>query len=88
MLTKKNISLFVGPLLFLLIHFFVHPEGLSEQGRSVMGITLWIAIWWVTEAIPIEMTALLPIILFPLSGALSLKENQEPLTVTSSFFYL
>lgn len=75
MLTKKNIGLLLGPLCFILIHFFVHPEGLSEHGRSVMGITLWIAIWWVTEAIPIEMTALLPIILFPLSGALSLKET-------------
>ncbi|MFT4756693.1 MAG: sodium-dependent dicarboxylate transporter 2/3/5 [Vicingaceae bacterium] len=75
MLTKKNIGLLLGPLCFILIHFFVHPEGLSEHGRSVLGITLWIAIWWVTEAIPIEMTALLPIILFPLSGALSLKET-------------
>ncbi|MFT5667419.1 MAG: sodium-dependent dicarboxylate transporter 2/3/5 [Vicingaceae bacterium] len=75
MLTKKNIGLLLGPLCFILIHFFVHPEGLSEHGRSVLGITLWISIWWVTEAIPIEMTALLPIILFPLSGALSLKET-------------
>ncbi len=75
MLTKKNIGLLLGPLCFILIHFFVHPEGLSEHGRSVLGITLWIAIWWVTEAIPIEMTALLPIILFHLSGALSLKET-------------
>ncbi len=75
MQTKKNIGLLLGPLCFLFIYFFVHPEGLSEQGRSVMGITLWIAIWWVTEAIPIEMTSLLPLILFPLSGALGLKET-------------
>ena len=75
MISKKNIGLLLGPLCFLLIHFFVHPEGLSEQGKSVLGVTTWIAIWWVTEALPIEVTALLPIILFPLTGGLGLKET-------------
>ena len=75
MVTKKNIGLLLGPLCFILIHFFVHPEGLSEQGRSVMGVTTWVAIWWITEAIPIEGTSLLPLILFPLTGRLGLIET-------------
>lgn len=70
---KKNIGLILGPLLFVLIKLFFQPEGLSEAGIAVLATTAWVAVWWVTEALPIEVTSLLPIILFPLSGALDLK---------------
>ena len=69
----------MGPTLFILTRLFLEPEGLSDQANAVLASTLWIAIWWTTEAIPIAVTSLLPIILFPLSGAL-------PLEVTSSSF--
>jgi sodium-dependent dicarboxylate transporter 2/3/5 len=62
----------LGPLLFFLIQFFWRPEGLSEQGVSALAVALWVGAWWVTEAVPIAVSALLPIILFPLSGALDL----------------
>ncbi|CAI8311890.1 MAG: Sodium-dependent dicarboxylate transporter SdcS [Owenweeksia sp. TMED14] len=75
MLNKKRIGLILGPLFFLLILFFFKPEGLSPEANAVLASTLWIATWWVTEAIPIEVTALLPIVLFPLFGALGLKET-------------
>ncbi len=75
MLTKKRIGLLLGPLVFLLILFFFNPEGLSENANAVLAATAWIAIWWVSEAIPIEVTSLLPLILFPLFGALNLKET-------------
>lgn len=75
MISKKRIGLLIGPLLFFLIQFFFEPAGLSPQGITVLACVAWIAIWWVTEAIPIEVTALLPIILFPLFGALGLKET-------------
>jgi sodium-dependent dicarboxylate transporter 2/3/5 len=75
MLTKEKIGLFLGPLVFLIILNFLQSDGLSEQATAVLAVTSWIAIWWITEAIPIEATALLPIILFPLFGALGLKET-------------
>lgn len=75
MLNKKNIGLFLGPLMFLLILNFFKSDGLSDQATAVLAITTWIAIWWITEAIPIAATALLPIVLFPLFGALGLKET-------------
>jgi len=75
MITKKRIGLILGPLSFLLIQLFIEPEGLSSEGNSVLAITSWIAIWWISEAIPIEATSLLPIILFPLLGVLGLKET-------------
>ncbi|UTR14971.1 SLC13 family permease [Salipaludibacillus sp. LMS25] len=63
---KQLIGLIVGPLLFLLVFLFFQPEGLSFEARGVLGGTVWIATWWITEAIPIPVTSLLPIILFPL----------------------
>jgi len=68
-MNSKNIGLISGPLAFILILFFFHPEGLNPQANAVLASTIWIAIWWITEAIPIAVTALLPIVLFPLTGA-------------------
>ncbi|TCS93176.1 SLC13 family permease [Hazenella coriacea] len=70
----QKIGLFLGPLLFILIYFFGSFPGMSEQAQAVLACTVWIATWWITEAIPIPATSLLPIILFPLTGALKVKE--------------
>ena len=70
--SAKNIGLFLGPLLFLLILFFFNPSGLNEPSKAVLASTLWIAIWWITEALPIAVTALLPIVLFPFTGGMDL----------------
>jgi sodium-dependent dicarboxylate transporter 2/3/5 len=74
-MTKKLIGLIMGPLLFSLILLLFHPEGLSTESNAVLAVTTWVAIWWITEAISIEATALLPIILFPLTGGLGLTET-------------
>lgn len=66
------IGLITGPLLFLIILFTFSPEGLSQEGVAILASTAWIATWWLTEAIPIPATALLPIILFPLTGGLDM----------------
>ena len=73
------IGLLLGPSLFVLVLLFFSPEGLSDQGKIVLGITLWIATWWITEAIPIPATSLLPIFLLPVTGVL---DNS---TVTSAY---
>ncbi|WP_373893417.1 DASS family sodium-coupled anion symporter [Virgibacillus sp. CBA3643] len=66
------IGLFLGPLLFLITYFFVSPEGLSDEGIAILASTIWIAVWWMTEAIPIPATSLLPIILFPMTAGLDI----------------
>ncbi|MFF8764593.1 SLC13 family permease [Nocardiopsis dassonvillei] len=63
-------GLVLGPLLFVLTLVFFEPEGLSSAGRAVLATTLWVATWWITEAIPIPVTSLLPVALLPLTGAL------------------
>ncbi|RFA34069.1 anion transporter [Virgibacillus dokdonensis] len=73
------VGLITGPLLFTITLLFFSPEGLSQQGLAILASTIWVAIWWMTEAIPIPATSLLPIILFPLTGGLDIG------TTTSSY---
>ncbi len=75
----KSVGLFLGPGLFFYILFFFRPEGLSEAANAVLASTAWIAVWWTLEVVPIAVTALLPIVLFPLTGALDLQ------TTTASY---
>ena len=79
MSTSKRIGFILGPLLFIIVRLFFKPEGLPDEANAILASTLWIAVWWITEAIPIAVTALLPIILFPLTGGLDLN------TTTSAF---
>ncbi len=66
------IGLIAGPLLFILTLLFVSPEGLPKEGLAILACTIWIAIWWMTEAIPIPATSLLPIVIFPVTGGLDM----------------
>ncbi len=68
--TAQKIGLVLGPALFAFVLLFFHPADLSFEGRMVLATTLWVAVWWITEAIPIPVTSLLPIILLPITGAL------------------
>ncbi|MCB0846730.1 MAG: anion permease, partial [Bacteroidetes bacterium] len=65
---KKTIGRILGPLLFMLILLFFHPGDMEPSARYVLASTVWIAAWWVTEAIPIPMTSLLPLVFFPGMG--------------------
>ncbi|MBF0753130.1 SLC13/DASS family transporter [Jeotgalicoccus nanhaiensis] len=73
------IGLILGPLLFVLALLFLKSDSLDSSGIFVVAAALWIATWWVTEAIPIPATSLLPLFLFPMGGVMS---NQE----TASFY--
>lgn len=87
-LDSKKIGLLLGPLVFILTLLFFHPEGLNPKANAILASTLWIAIWWITEAIPIAVTALLPIILFPLTGGLSLSDTTASFGHKYVFLYV
>lgn len=84
----KRVGLVLGPLLFLLTTSFFHPEGLNQQANAVLASTLWIAVWWMTEAIPIAVTSLLPIVLFPLTGGLGINETTASFGHRYIFLYI
>lgn len=68
--STARIGLYLGPILFLLILFFLSPEGMSPEALVMLAVTVWVATWWITEAIPIAATSLLPLVLLPTLGAL------------------
>ena len=76
---KSRIGLFAGPLLFMVI-MLIDFEGLTPEGRSVMASTAWVAVWWITAAIPIAATSLLPVVLFPITQGLDIH------TTTTTYF--
>ena len=71
-LSKNIIGLILGPLVFSLILLFFEADGLSFEAKCILASTAWMAVWWVTECVPISVTALLPIVLFPLTGGMDL----------------
>ena len=72
-------GLILGPVLFILTLLFLEAEGLDSAGVFVVASTLWIASWWITEAIPIPATSLMPLFLFPIGGVM------DSGTTTSSY---
>ena len=74
-MSTKQIGIYLGPVMFFLTLLFFNPPGLNDASRAVLASSLWIAIWWITEALPIAVTALLPMILFPLTGGMELADT-------------
>ena len=85
---QKKIGFILGPLTFITLMLIGPFEGLSHSAHSILSSTLWIAIWWITETIPIAATALIPIVLFPLSGGLDLSATTASYGHKFVFLYL
>ncbi|WP_203338944.1 SLC13 family permease [Planococcus beijingensis] len=86
--TPQLIGLFLGPLLFVLTLIFVSPEGLPPEAKAILASTIWIATWWITEAIPIPATSLLPIILFPMTGGLDVSSTTSAYGNDTIFLFM
>ena len=74
-MTKSNIYKLLGPLLFFIILILDAPNGMSNEGFRLLGIIIWMAVWWISEVVPIAVTSLLPIILFPSLNILNIQET-------------
>ena len=75
---RQRVGLFLGPAVFLIILLIPAPDGPPPEAWAVAGVAIFMAIWWVTEAIPIPATALLPIILFPILKVGSVADATRP----------
>ena len=62
----RIIGFWLGIISFLIILYLPNPEGLSSEGRLTAAVFVLMGLWWAFEAIPLQITALMPLILFPL----------------------
>lgn len=69
----KQIGLILGPSFFILLQF-LNLDGLSSQAITVIALAAWMVCWWITEAVSISVTALLPLVIFPLFDIMSMNE--------------
>jgi sodium-dependent dicarboxylate transporter 2/3/5 len=82
------VGLVSGPAAFFVVIVSPAPAGLSEAGWSVAAVLVLMAIWWISQAIPLPATALLPVILFPLLGVTDLASATAPYANPLIFLFL
>ncbi len=76
----QSVALIVAPIISILIILFADLDPTNRKVTYTFAIALLMAIWWITEAIPLAATALLPVALFPLFGVVDGK------TVSAMYF--
>jgi len=81
-------GLVAGPLVLVGMLLAPVPEGLSPGAWHAAAVGLLMAIWWITEAIPIPATSLLPLVFFPLLGVGTIQETASPYAHPLIFLFL
>lgn len=95
--TVQWIGLVTGPLLALLLysqlpHAYPISAGevvaFSDAGRATMALAAWMAVWWMTEAVELYATALLPLVALPMTGASAVREAAAPYAHELIFLFM
>ena len=87
--TRHQVAgLFLGPLLAIAMLLSGAPEGLSHAGWMTACVGVLMATWWATEAVPIAVTALMPIVVFPMLGIASIQDTVPPYANKVIFLFL
>jgi sodium-dependent dicarboxylate transporter 2/3/5 len=71
---KRIVGLYGGLLIFLVMLFFGNLDSSNPQVTNMMAVALLMAMWWITEVVPLAITSLLPVALFPALGIMSGKD--------------
>jgi solute carrier family 13 (sodium-dependent dicarboxylate transporter), member 2/3/5 len=68
----------LGPVAAVGVHLVTAPTELGSAGRATAAVATLMAVWWTTEAVPLPVTSLLPVVLFPLLGIGDLEQSTRP----------
>jgi len=85
-ISVKTIGLILGPVLFIIFSRLSYLDSLSLQAWYVLGVGAWMITWWVSDATPMAVAALLPIVTFPVLGVFDLE--QATATYASPIIFL
>lgn len=75
----------IGMFIFMLI---VNPFGVDHLAAKVLAVALLMIFWWISEAIPMPVVALLPLLLFPLLKISSISETSAPYSNEVIFLFM
>lgn len=78
----------LGPALFALARLLPAPAGMADPAWATAAVALLLAVWWMTEALPLGATSLLPLVLFPLLGISSVEAAAAPYANPTVFLFL
>ena len=82
----QKIGLWLGPIIALGISLLPIPLDMNQAAWYTAAGSIWMAIWWCTEAVPVAVTALIPLVVFPLFGIGNIKVIATP--YSSPIIYL
>ena len=71
----RIVGLLLGVSALLVAIFAPIPEGLAREGMIVAGLVVLMAAWWITEALPLTATALMPFLVLPFAGVMDARET-------------
>jgi len=83
----QKATFFIGPLVWL-ICLVINSNFHESNLLVVLGIAFWMILWWISEVVPIYVTALLPMVLFPTLGVFSVKETFQPYANPIIFLFM
>jgi sodium-dependent dicarboxylate transporter 2/3/5 len=86
--TFQKVGLGLGPFVAAVMILSGAPEELADSAWRTAAMGSWMAIWWATEAVPIAVTALLPLILFPLLGIANMADTAAPFANKVIYLFL
>lgn len=84
----KNFNMVFGMMLFIIILFLPSPDGMSDAAWKVAAVTVLLAYLWSTEALPVPVTSLLPIVCFPMLGVSSIGAATAPYAAPTIFLLM
>ncbi len=84
----RYIGLILGPLLFLTILQLPHPEEMQPAAWKVIAVAVFMLCWWITEAVPLPVTALLPMVLLPLLEVKTMEAAAAPYASPIVFLFM
>jgi sodium-dependent dicarboxylate transporter 2/3/5 len=85
---RRRVGLGMGALLCLVLLLLPAPEGLSQGAWRTAAVGGLMAVWWITEALPIAATALMPLVLFPVLGITDIDGAATPYANPLIFLFL
>lgn len=86
--SSQKVGLFLGPALLAIMLLSGAPDGLPDKAWVTASIGILMAVWWATEAVPIAVTALLPVVLFPMFDVSSIQDTTAPYANKVIFLFL